>query len=177
MWNKLDERKRRIVAIATMVVILYVAYRFSFSHAIGAYRLSKSLKKEAELQLENAAYPHLNKKYLFYQQVLNGYKVKKEEMDTKIWQVVSEMAVAQQVKVSYSPTTTPPLDTMNRHNVFEQQFGFKGKYFDLVKLLDSLSQSAKIGKVSQITIAVPKAIQPAKEKNLLEMKLSLSSLE
>lgn len=176
MWNKLDERKRRIVAILAAIVVMYMAYRFSFGHAIAAYHLNGSLKKEAGLQLEDAAYPHLNKKHIFYSKVLESYKVKKAEMDTKIWQAISDMAVAQQVKVAYNPTASAALDTTAQQNIFEQQFSFKGKYFELVKLLDTLSKSTQIGKVSQMTVAAPKEQQAVKVKDQLEMKLTLSAV-
>jgi len=176
MWHKLDDKKQQIVAIALALVVFYVAYVFSFKHAIEAYRLNKSLKKEASLQMEDAAYPHLNKKYNFYQKVLAGYRVKKEEMDTKVWQAISDMAVSQQVKISYNPMPQVADTAANSSAIHQQQFTFRGGYFNMVKLLDTISKSEGLGKIAQLTIISPKSEGPKENANTLSMQLSLTAV-
>lgn len=177
MWHKLDDKKQKIVAIVAAVLVLYVAYVFSFKHAVEAYSLNKSLKKEASLQMEDAAYPHLNKKYNFYQKVLTDYRVKKEEMDTKVWQSVSDMAVSQQVKISYNPMPQVADTASNPTAIHQQQFIFRGSYFNMVKLLDTLSKSEGLGKIAQLTITSPKNEGPKENNQALSMQLGLSAVE
>lgn len=177
MWHKLDDKKQKIVAIVLALVILYVAYVFSFKHAIEAYSLNKSLKKESSLQMEDAAYPHLNKKYNFYQKVLSDYRVKKEEVDTKIWQAVSDMAVSQQVKISYNPMPQVADTAAKSSAIHQQQFIFRGGYFHLVKLLDTLSKSEGLGKIAQLTITSPKNEGSKENANTLSMQLGLTAVE
>jgi len=177
MWHKLDDKKQKIVAIVAAVLVLYVAYVFSFKHAIEAYGLNKSLKKEASLQMEDAAYPHLNKKYNFYQKVLADYRVKKEEMDTKVWQAVSDMAVSKQVKISYNPMPQTTDTATVTNAIRQQQFVFRGGYFNIVKLLDTLSKSEGLGKIAQLTIASPKNEGSKENNQALSMQLGISAVE
>lgn len=177
MWHQLDEQKQKLVAIAGAIVVFYIAYIFSFKHAFEAYQLHRSLQKEASLQLADAAYPHLNKKHSFYQSVLKGYQVKKGEMDTKTWQAVSDLAVGQQVRVSYSPAPQA-LDTASASNAIQsQQFVLRGSYASLVKLLDTLNKSHHIGKITQLEMASPKPTEENFDKGKLTMRLTLSAVE
>ena len=170
MWNKLDEGKRKLVALGLTVAVLFIAYRFSFSHTIEAYQLHNKLQREASLQGSDAAYPHLNKKYLFYKKVLSGYEVKKDDMENKLWQTVSNIAISQQVKISYNPLQLP-VDTASNHHIFSQQFDFKGRYFNLVKLLDSFGKSRDIGRAASLEITSPKSSDKDMENLSLRLKL------
>lgn len=175
MWDKLDEQKRKIVGLIVAVMVIYIAYRFSFSHAIEAYQLNSRLKKEAVLQNSDAAYPHLNKKYLFYQKVLAGYGMKKEDMDTKLWQTVSDIAIGQKVSINYDPSQIPLDSTLN--NIYIQQFGFKGDYVNIVRLLDTLSKTDDVGRISTFSLSIDKNVITSKPSVTLQATASLTAIE
>lgn len=177
MWHKLDEQKQRLVALAVAIVVIYISYIFSFKHTLEAYQLHRSLQKESSLQLEDAAYPHLNRKHRFYGSVLDGYKVKKGEMDNKAWQAVSDMAVGNQVRVSYSPDPQPVDTVSSTTTIHSQQFVLRGSYPNLIKLLDTLSKTQHVGKVTKLEMTSSKSYDINMEKGKLSLHLTISAIE
>ena len=159
-----------------MVGILYISYRLSFQHTLAAYSLNYKLRNEASIQRDDAAYPNLSKKSNFYQTAISNYKIKSDEMDTKVWQRVSEIASGSQVRIAYDPIQQIPDTGINIHKVHNQNFVFRGRYFQFVKLLDTLSSSAGMGQLSQLNIRIPKESNTDR-KELLTLKVVWSAIE
>lgn len=61
--------------------------------------------------------------------------------------------------------------------IHQQQFIFRGGYFHLVKLLDTLSKSEGLGKIAQLTITSPKNEGVKENANTLSMQLGLTAVE
>ncbi|MCJ0743676.1 hypothetical protein [Pedobacter montanisoli] len=179
MWNRLNEQQKNWGFGAAIVVTFIIAYHFSFKHTIAAYRLNHKLKKEqVDMQGEDSAFLQVNKKYHFYTEVVKSYQVKKEDRDNRLWQAVSGMAVNKNVKISYTPQTAELTDTAGlAKEISTQQFTFKGNYFNLVKLLDTLSKSTQTGHIGKLYIYQPKTgITETKNKDLT-LQLDLKMLD
>ncbi len=176
MLNKLKAKNRRWLLPAAALIILYISYHFSFSLVFSAWWLNRTLSQESKQHQDEAAYPHLNQKHQFYQKVLADYKVKPGTMDTEAWQALSEMAVANNLRITYMPLKLNA-DTSSSQKVLSQQYQFKGSYFSIVKLLDTVAKTDRIGKISAVAIGLPKQTSEGEKRDLLEMTLTLKAIE
>jgi hypothetical protein len=178
MWNKLDQQKKKWIMWAAMLVLVYVAYRFSVQHTIAAFQLNAKLKKEQEnVRAEDAAFPQLHKKSNFYLEALKAYKVKTEDRENRLWQAISGMAIGQQVKISFTPNLQTMSDTAGlQKEIVKQQFTFKGNYFNLVKLLDTMSKSSHIGQIAAVKLSNRKELNGQANKDGLNLQLELRNI-
>lgn len=179
MWNRLNEQQKNWSFVVAIIIIFMIAYHFSFRHAIAAYRLNHKLKKEqVDMQGEDSAFLQVNKKYHYYAEVVKSYQVKKEDRDNRLWQVISSMAVSKNVKINYTPQTSELIDTAGvAKEISTQQFTFKGDYFNLVKLLDTLSKSAQIGHIGKLYLYQPKTGTTENKNKDLTLQLDLKMLD
>lgn len=165
--------------MAGMVLLLYIAYVFSLKHTIAAMQLNSQLKKEQNAaQSEDSTFPQVSRKNAFYINALKSYTVKKEDRENRLWQTVSGMASAQNVQVNFSTNTQSVTDTVAlKQGMVVQQFTFKSSYFNLVKLLDTLSKSSGIGKISEVKLSDKKDLGSKEKADQLSLQLTLSALE
>lgn len=170
MWQKLDGKKKNVVFFALLLVVLYIAYIFSFRHSIKAILLSNQLKREQGLvQNFDASFPQIASKSTFYIQVLKAYEVKRRDRENSLWQAVSGMSIAKDVAITFNPN---PQQLLDSNGVFKQQFSFKGNYFNCIELLDSMSKAKGIGRISALKLAATK-----ESKEQLLLKLTLTAVE
>lgn len=178
MWKNLDYKKKNLVLIGGMLLLLYIAYVFSLKHTITAMQLNSQLKKEQEAaQTEDSTFPQISRKNNFYTNALKSYKVKKEDRENRLWQAVSNMALSQNVKIGFNPSQPLIADTIAlQQGVVAQQFTFKGNYFNMVKLLDTLSKSKGIGKISELKLSDKKDLDSKDKLGQLTLQLNLSAI-
>lgn len=174
MWSKLGSKRLKWIIPAGAMLIIYIGYQFSFSLAFEAFNLNKKLKAEAVSGQEDVAYPQLNKKYLFYKKVLSAYKMQKEIAEDKTWQVMSGMAVNNNVNINYTPSEFQT-DTAAASKISHQKFQLKGSFFNLLKLLDTLGRTERLGGISSLSITKPK--DAVRTSDMLLMEIELRSLE
>ncbi|WP_131535571.1 hypothetical protein [Pedobacter nototheniae] len=181
MFDKLDYRKKQIALAFSVLLLLYIAYQCSFKNALEAFRLNKQLSKENISALSGeAGQPQLERKSEFYLKVVKSYKVKGEDHENYLWQSLSGMAMACQVKISFNQDTQAKQDTTANvvlKKVFSNEFSFTGNYFNLVRLADTLSKSTGIGKIAKLKIHLKKSDGTTANKNQpLIMDLALKGL-
>lgn len=179
MWKNLDHQKKNWALLAGMVVLLYIAYVFSLRHTFEAMRLNSQLKKEQNAaQSEDSTFPQVSRKNAFYISALKSYAVKKEDRENRLWQTVSGMAATQNVQVNFSTNTQAVTDTVAlKQGMVVQQFTFKSSYFNLVKLLDTLSRSNGIGKIADVKLSDKKDLSSKEKADQLSLQVTLSALE
>lgn len=180
MFAKLNLKNKKIVLILLMLAVTYLAYQFSFEKAISAFALNRQLKAAQQPGQEpDAAFPQLERKHAFYQSVLKGYKVRTEDRENRLWQSVSAMAIAKNVEINFSPNIiTAEKDTSEiARGIVSQKFIFKGSYFNIVKLLDTLAKSSGIGKIAGAKL-MKKTVNGNEEKtDKLNLELQLVGKE
>lgn len=178
MWQQLDNKKKNMVFIGAIIIVLCIAYQFSFKHTFDAIALNHQLKREqVNDQTIDGSFPQINRKNSFYLDVLKGYKVKKEDRENRLWQAISGMALVNDVEIGFNPNQVLVTDTLTIQNgIVSQQFNFKGSYFHLVKLLDTISKTNGIGKISDLKLSNKKDNEH-KEDGGLKMQLTLVGVE
>ncbi len=173
MWQKLNLQQKKLVSLAAMVVLFYLAYIFSFKHTLAAISLNRQLTNEQNnAQGTTESFSQIDRKNKFYLQALKSYQVKKEDRENKLWQAVSGMAMANEVAISFNPNAIPVADSTAITNAMvQQQFSFKGNYFKLVKLVDSLSKTKSIGQLAELRLFTNKDSQTQTKQLNLQVKL------
>jgi len=162
-----------------MGLLVCFAYVFSFKPAFNAVVLHHQLENEqSDDHNGDLAFSQLEKKNGFYQQVLSAYQVKKEERENRLWQTISAISVAKAVEISYNPTTQVLLDSsLVKLGVVNQQFSFKGDYFQLVSLLDTLSKSKGIGELTELKLGLKKEERQGSNHILNLQQMNLIAVE
>lgn len=158
MLDKLDFKKKQLLVIALAVLLLYIAYQFSFKNAFEAMRLNSQLRKDHRSESgQVVSYPQIERKDQFCAAIIKRYKVKKEDRENYLWQSLSGMAMANNVEISFVQGNTLPADTsaLSKGTVVNQ-FNFRGPYVNIVHLLDTVSKSPGIGKIHMLKLESPK---------------------
>jgi hypothetical protein len=180
MIAKLSQKNKKVMMIFLMVVVVYLASVFSFEKAISAIALNRQLKAAQQPSQEpDAAFPQLERKHAFYQSVLKGYKVRTEDRENRLWQSVSAMAIAKNVDINFSPNlNSVEKDTSEiARGIVAQKFIFKGSYFNIVKLLDTLAKSPGIGKIAGAKLMKKTANGNEEKTDKLNLELQLVGKE
>jgi hypothetical protein len=178
MWDKLDYQKKNIISIAGMLLVLYIAYLFSFKQTLEAIKLNNALKDEqGAVNNPDGSFPQINRESAFYTTVIKGYKIEKNDYENRMWQAISGMATAQGVQISFNPTPQLATDTLAAQNgVISQQYNFKGSYFNLVKLLDTLGKSRGMGKVATMKLMAQKEMGSETTAERLVLQVTVKGL-
>jgi len=177
MMEKISAKTKKIGIYLLMLLIVYLAYVLSFKKAIAALVLNSQLK---ELSLDNglpaSAFAQLERKHSFYLSVLKGYRVGAEDRESRLWQSVSGTAIASGTSISFSPEENKVLaDTSAADSsLFFDSFTFSGEYRSLAHLLDTISRSKGIGRISFAKISKQSSAlgDVAKEKLVLKLKMA-----
>ncbi|CAH0304185.1 hypothetical protein SRABI27_04858 [Pedobacter sp. Bi27] len=180
MLEKLSPKNKKVIMVLLMAMVVYLAYVFSFEKAISAVALNRQLKQTEHIGQEpDAAFPQLEKKHAFYQAVLKGYKVRREDRENRLWQSISAMAIAKNVDINFSPNLgNVEKDTSElARGIVVQKFIFKGKYFDMVKLLDTLEKSQGIGRISGAKLMKKKENGSEEKSDKLTLELQIVGKE
>lgn len=180
MWKNLSDQKKNIVLIGAMLLVVYVAYVFSFSPTLKVIQINHQLAREqSQTQNFDGTLPQIANQHNYYLNALKAYQVKAEDRENRLWQTVSGVAIAKNVEISFSPTAQQTTDTDSvaiKNKLVKQQFNFKGNYFDHLQLLDSLSKTKGIGIITEIRLAVPKEKAMDGNANQVILQLSLSGM-
>ncbi|WP_443946606.1 hypothetical protein ACJVDH_05730 [Pedobacter sp. AW1-32] len=181
MWQTLDIKRKRIILVVAALAILYIAYLCSFKAAISAYTTNRQLANPKTETVSESVLSQVEQKHKFYQQILKKYRTRKEDRESRIWQSISAMAMANNVEISFKPKkleSTAEVDSTTLvKGSFESQFNLKGKYANLVRLLDTLSKSEGIGRISKLSISEISDNGQRKTNDQLSAELSLRGLD
>ena len=180
MIEKLSQKNKKAIMIFLMIVVVYLAYVFSFEKAISAFALNRQLKQtEHPGEEPDVAFPQLEKKHAFYQAVLKGYKVRREDRENRLWQSISAMAIAKNVDINFSPNLgNVEKDTSETaKGIVAQKFIFKGSYFNMVKLLDTLEKAQGIGRIADAKLMKKKANGNEEKSDKLTLELQIVGKE
>jgi hypothetical protein len=178
MWKNLTYTQKNRVLIVAAILLLYIAYVFAFKNTVNAIQLNKQLQAEQNADhAMDSSFPQLSRKNSFYTNALKAYYVKNNDYENRLWQVLSDLAIEQKVKINFSPKPQAQTDTTTlQKGLLVQQFAFKGNYFNLVKLLDTLDKSKAIGKISTLKLMRPKDQDTKKMNGELGLQLSIVAL-
>lgn len=175
MWQKLSGQHKSYLILAVGLLIGYFAYQLSFRRTIDAIVLYGELGVEQIANEEtNGAIGQNGVKNDFYNKVLVSYRIKSEDPEGKLWESISAISQAKGVSVGFNPITKLIPDSLEiKKKIFRRDFSFRGSYFGLIALVDSISRTQGIGKVSSLRISKPKE---TKIEGELELKLTMMGI-
>lgn len=178
MWKNLDDQKKNMVLIAVMLLLVYIAYVFSFSPTLKVIQINHQLTREQNAtQNFEGTLPQIANQNNYYINALKAYQVKAEDRENKLWQTVSGVAIAKNVSIGFNPNLQQTTDSVAiKNRLVTQQFNFKGNYFNHIQLLDSLSKTKGIGLISELKLTVPKEKETDGSAHQLTLQLTLSGM-
>jgi len=162
---------------ATSIVVFYVCYIFAFRQTLVAFQLNRTLSGEDKVEKGiGYSYPYLQKKDFFYRDVVNLYRLRDGDIEQRLWQAVSGVAIASKVDITLDPQVAIA-DSMVVDHISEHAFSFNGSYFALVKLLDTLHKTPGIGRISKLKIEKRRnPADPSAQPAQLDMGITFSGL-
>lgn len=176
MWNKLSVKQKKILLFGCIFLIAYVAYVFSFAHTFAAIKLNKQLEKQENATKNfDGTLPQMVSKNMYYLAALKSYTIKTEDHESRLWQSISGIAVAQAVNISFNPMVNTVDTNSTSRDIYKPKFNFKGNYFNMVKLLDSLSKTNGIGRISTLKLTSKKENGDT-ENDALDLTITFSAI-
>lgn len=176
MWQKLNQQQRNFMYIAAAVLVCYLAYQLSFRNTIMAISLYHQLGiEQRSVEAVDGSFAQVRDKDNFYSKVVGAYYMRSDDLAGRLWESVSGVSVAKGVGIGFNPNSQLIADSLETKNkLFRQEYSFKGNYANLVNLVDSISKTQGIGKISALRIFVPKEVKVEGE---LQLKLSLAGIQ
>lgn len=174
-----DIGKKKVIMYLMMLLVIYLAWVGSFQKTIAAIWLNRQLTQAQQADAEpDAGFRQLARKHTFYQQVLKGYQVRNQDRENRLWQSVSGLAIYSEVDISYDKQKViAETDTIAimKGTVYDR-FRFRGQYRRLLSLLDTIEKSKGIGRLSEVSITLPKQDTGVAPSDQLDMALKLSGV-
>lgn len=156
MLNKLDPVKKNKLLLPLFVVGLLLCWLLAFNKTFEAVKLNGKLREESERRSDISFNPaHLQQKLAALNLILKGYKVD-DEWNDRLWMQAS--AIAAKLNVGVDFTLDKPSAEVDSTSVGKSQsLYFYGSYIQLVKLVDTLERTGKIGKISALQVKAPRS--------------------
>lgn len=105
---------------------------------------------------------------------MGSCRIKSEDSEGAIWESISGISQAKGVSIGFNPNSKLLADSLEiKNNIFRRDFLFRGNYFGLIALVDSISRTQGIGRVASLRISVPKQTKIEEE---LELKLTVMEI-
>jgi len=176
MWQKINQQQKNYLLIAVAILVCYLAYQLSIRRAIAEIVLYRELsQKQHAIGQINGSLGQANTKNDFYAKVVGVYRIRSEDPQGMLWESVSGISHSKGVSIGFNPSTQLLTDSLEiKKNIFRQEFTFRGNYFGLVALVDSISKTQGIGRISSLSIAVAKEMKTEGE---LELRLSINGIK
>lgn len=174
-----DIGKKRGIMYFMMVVITYLAWVGSFQKTIAAIWLNRQLTQAKQADAApDAGFRQLERKHIFYQQVLKGYQVRNQDRENRLWQSVSGLAIFSEVDISYDQgkAMAEPDTLAIMKGTVSDRFRFRGQYQRILSLLDTIEKSKGIGRLSEVSITIPKQDTGVAPSDQLDVALKLSGI-
>ncbi|OWK68713.1 hypothetical protein [Pedobacter sp. AJM] len=174
-----DIGKKKVIMYLMMLLVIYLAWVGSFQKTIAAIWLNHQLTQAQQADAEpDAGFRQLARKHTFYQQVLKGYQVRNQDRENRLWQSVSGLAIYSEVDISYDKQKViAETDTIAiMKGTVSDRFRFRGQYRRLLSLLDTIEKSKGIGRLSEVSITLPKQDTGVAPSDQLDMALKLSGV-
>lgn len=176
MWQKLSGQQKNYVLIGLGLLISYFTYQLSFRRTIDAIALYGELGAEQLANgATNGASSQTGVKNDFYNKALTNYRIKSEDPEGTIWEAISGISQAKGVSIGFNPSSKLLPDSLEiKKKIFRRDFSFRGNYFGLIALVDSISRTQGIGRVASLRIVKPKE---AKTEGDLELRLAMVGIK
>ena len=159
MLNNLDPIKKNKLLLPVFILGLLLCWFLAFNKTFDAFRLNRKLKEDAEKGNDISFNPaHVQQKLAALNLILKGYRVD-EEWNDQLWIQSSATAARQNVGVDFTldkPVADADSSSVGRSQKAQSLY-FYGGFIQLVKLVDTLERTGRIGKIAALQVKAPKA--------------------
>jgi hypothetical protein len=149
MLKQLQLKKEYGLAMATIILLL-VSYELAFKTTADAWQLHRALKTELTKANDVSLQPaYLERKNNNLNKIIALYKADTVNFRSNILSTISSVADHDNVKLSEVPLQ----DAIYRNPQFiVEKLSFEGDYFDLLKTLNQLQSTVRIGMIRSVAL-------------------------
>jgi hypothetical protein len=159
MFSNIDFTQKNKFFTPAIIVLVIVCWFLAFNKTYQTikiyYQLNSDIQPGKDFQDLSFNPKYNDRKLRALNDILKSYDVNKKQWSNDVWLSVSSLAASQKVAVDFT-ATKPPIEVDSNSVGVKQTFLFYGDYLNLVKLLDTLEHTSKIGRISGLLIKVQK---------------------
>lgn len=157
------------------LVLLLLCYQFGFRKTILAYDEYLDLKNASAAEFGAVYQPDYNKRMnANLDRILDFYKADTTSLRNGVINRIAVIAQKANVKIIDVP---PPDPNRDSSAITIQKLSFRGSFFSLLKVLDTLQQTSGLGFVRYVEIGVGKSRLQDQNDKMLNMKIFLSEIK
>jgi hypothetical protein len=138
-----------------IVLLVIMCWFLAFNKTFEAIKVHYQLKDSSQLDHNNQDLSfnsnYTERKTQALSIILESYSVDKKHWNNDVWLTVSSLAASQKVAIDFT-ITGPHIEPDTNSIGIKQRFSFYGDYISLVKLLNVLEHTSKIGRISDVEI-------------------------
>lgn len=149
---KLDYKTKNKILLAGSALGLILIWLLALGPTIELIKVNNELKDNSSADF--AFNPVLKEKEISrLQNILKSYKVNDSEWSNSLWMNVSAIAIKQNIDLEYFRSTPPQESDSAKYKT--ETISFYSDYIKLVKLLDTMENLKKVGRISSVQINAP----------------------
>lgn len=142
----MKQKTKNIYLICSFVLLIVLAYQFSFSNTISAKKDYDSLKRETmafdNMPMQLAV---LKQKEKYYDSLLTIYQLKDNSIQNSLLKTINSYAEAKDIKISNF--IEPHQIQQGDSKINTYKFTLEGDYNAIITLIHQLEQNTKFGEV------------------------------
>lgn len=155
MLPKLNYTQKNKLLLPLFGIGLLLSWFLAFDKTYDAIKLNHKLTEEEAGENDISFNPrYVQRKKAALEDILKGYQVE-ENWNDQLWMKGSEIAAKQNVGIDYT-VSKPSAESDSTAVGMVQALNFYGNYVQLVRLVDTLERSSRIGKISALQIKAPR---------------------
>lgn len=166
-------RNKLLLAVTAFVLLL--SWFLAFKKTVNAIVLNHHLKKMSA-QNNNLSYnpEYVNRRLAQLDRILGRFEADPDDWKDQFWLKISSVADEKGVEVIYRPVNAATTDSTTTE--LRESIGFRGKFKDLVILLDTLEKTEGIGKIASAGFGKEKASGQSEEAVKIILKTDFKSI-
>lgn len=154
--KKLNYKQKNKLLLPVAGAGLLICWFFAFNKTLEALSLHTELSKQ-QPGVDNIAFNqlHASNKQDALNSIIKSYQVKEADWSNELWMKASEMAMKEHVGIEYT-VTKPVAEKDSTVLGLNQTLNYYGGFTQLVRLVDTLEKTNKIGRIMALQIIAPK---------------------
>jgi hypothetical protein len=156
MFNKISYSQKNKLLVPVILVLVILCWLLAFNKTFEAIRMHAQLSDNnppGDIDQDVSFNPnYLKRKLHALDLILESYSVNEKQWIDDVWLTVSALAASKKVDIDF--TATKPITEIDSNTAgVRQSLLFYGDYLSLVKLLDTLEHTSRIGRISGVQIS------------------------
>ena len=156
MFSKLNYVQKNKLLPAAIILLFTFCWFLSFDQTYEVIKIHNKFNNTTDLEVVSFNPDYSKRKLNALNAILQSYNVNKNRWSNDVWLTVSSLALSKKVDIDFA--AKEPGDESDSTSLgVKQSFFFFGNYVQLVKLIDTLEHTPRIGQISDVQIKIQKS--------------------